>query len=263
LGLDVLQHFRIDRGSESRNGIPALGGFKTFAGRSATSFSTLVVSNSDISESSRVCNSHLVQERGDETEGLARLGNNVVVEEGYNSSNDRGRARSSTNSFDLSLRKDEDVGTESSQIRESSSSSVKVRGRRKGNTGVQILRYGSLLEVRGRGDIRETTSRSEVGLSVADTLFNTTRCARKSGATRRRVREVSFTSGRRDLSSSNRGNVRRASREDRVQVVLGAIRISSSVSTGVTRGGDHGNSTKTKLLEFSVDTLNINGVGNT
>jgi hypothetical protein len=85
-----------------------------------------------------VFNSHLVQERGDKSEGLSSLGNDVVIEEGNNSGNDGGRARSSTNSFDLSTRKDEDVRTESSQIRESSSGSVKVRRRGKCYTRAQI-----------------------------------------------------------------------------------------------------------------------------
>jgi hypothetical protein len=100
-------------------------------------------------------------------------------------------------------------------------------------------------------------------LSIAYTLFSTTRSTAESGASRRRVGEVSLSSGRRDLSGSNGGDEGRASREDRVQVVLGAIRISSSVSTGVTRSRDHGNSTKTELLEFCVDTLNVDFVGDT
>lgn len=260
MGLDVSQHLRVDRGSESGNWIPSLSGVESLATRRASSFGTDVVSVGDIGEGSRVSGSHLVQERGDETEGLSGLGVDVVVKEGDDSGEDRGRSGSSSNRFDGSTGHDEYLRTKSSNIRETSSVRVVVAGRREGNTGLEVSGNGSTL-VDGLGsDVRETTSRGEVGLSEADALFGTGRSTVKSRAARRRVREVSLSGGGGDLGGSDGGDVRGGGREDRVKVVLGARWISTSVGTRISGSTDESDTTETNLLEFRVDTLNVLGV---
>lgn len=260
LSLDVGQHLRVNRSSESRDWIPSLGSVESLAVGITSTFGTDVVTMSDISESSRVRRGHLVQERGDKTEGLSGLGVDVVVEERDDTGEDGGRSRSSSNRFDGSSGKDEDLRTESGNIRESSSVRVVVSAWGKLNSRFEVVGNGGTLVNGLRGDVGETTSRGEVGLSEAYALFGTGRSAVLSRAARRRVREVSSARSGGDLGSTDGGDVRRGSREDRVEVSLRAGRIGTSVSTRVSRGADEGDSTKTNLLEFSVDTLNVLGV---
>jgi hypothetical protein len=116
---------------------------------------------------------------------------------------------------------------------------------------------GGGLVRRSRGNERETTSRSVVGLIVADGFFVTTRGTALSTASRRSVREVGNSRSLVDLCSSDGGDERRSSRVRRVQVVFRAIRVSTSVGSRVTRGGDEGNSTESNLLELNVDTGDV------
>jgi hypothetical protein len=78
-----------------------------------------------------------------------------------------------------------------------------------------------------------------------------------SVTTRRRIWELGNTGSLADFGGTNSGDVWRGSRERRVQVVLRAIRVGTSVSARVTRSGNEGNSTETNLLELNVDTCDV------
>lgn len=214
----------------------------------------------NVSEGSGVVSGHLVQEGGDVTKGLASLGVHVIVEESDNTGNDGGRGGSTTDGLNASLRKNEDVGTEGSHVRESSSVRVVVSGRRKLDTRLEIVGNGGPL-VSGLGsDVGETTTRGEVGLIEAYALLNSAGGTVKARAARRRVGEVGTSAGLRDLGGTDGGDVGGSGRENGVEVVLRAGRIGTSVSTRVSRGADEGDSTNTNLLEFGVDPLDVLGV---
>lgn len=204
--------------------------------------------------------SHLVQERRDEAERLSGLSVNIVVEESDNTSNDRRRGGCSTNRLNLTFREDEDVGSQGSNVRESSSVRVVVRGRRELDARLEVGSNGTALMGRDRSNLGETTTRGEVSLSKAYALLSSGRSTVKSRASRRRVGEVGASRSRGDLGGTNGGDVRRSSREDRVKVALRARWVSTSIGARVSRSADEGNSTKTNLLEFSVDALNVLGV---
>lgn len=260
LRLDVSQHLRVDGRSESGNGIPSLGGVEPLAVGVASSLGTDVITVGDIGEGGRVGGGHLVQERGDEAEGLSGLAVDVVVEEGDDTGNNGGGSGSPTDGLNLVLGENKDLRTEGGDIRESSAIRVVVTSWRKLNSRLEIVGNSGSLMCRNGGDIGETTTRGEIGLRVAYTLLSTGGSAVLSGTSRRRVGEIGPTGSSGDLGGSNRGDVRGGGREDWVEVVLGARRISTTVSSRISGSADKGNSLKTDLLELSVDTLNILGV---
>lgn len=260
MGLEVVQQARVVGGTKTRNRIPTLSASETLARGGATSFGANVVTNGNIVETVGVSSGDLVEERGNVTERLASLGVDVVVQERDNSSEDRRGSRCSTNRLDGSVGKDENLRTESGDIRETSALSVVIAGRRKRNSRLEVVSDGSLLVSRGGGNEGETTTRSEVGLVEAHGLFGTSRSAAHARASRGWVGEVSLARSIRDLSGSDGGNVGGSTREDRVKVVLSTVVVSTAVGTRVTRGGEDGDTADTDLLEFDVDSLDVLGV---
>jgi len=250
-------------GSKTRDRIPTNSAVESLAARRATSLSANVVSYSNVVKGRGVSCCHFVEKGSNVAERLSSLGIDVVIQKGNDTTNDGGRARGSTNRLNSSIRQDEHLRTESSKIRETTTILVEVIGRRKRDSRSEVFSNSSLL-VSGRSSNNgETTTRREVSLIEANSLFNTTRGSAPSRAARRGVGEVSNTRGGGDLGSPNRGDIGRATRVDRVKVVLGTIRIGTAVSTRVTRCSDDGKTTETNLLELDVDSLNVLSVGQT
>jgi len=251
--VEVSKHVQVVRCSQSGDRIPSYSAVVPLARWRASVFGTQVVSLGDVLEALRAFSGHLVQQWVKESKRLLGFLDDTVVEEGNDTGEDRGSARCSTNRFDLSTIDDQNLRSETSDVRESTSGRVVVRGRWELNSRVQVFVNGSCL-VRWLGsNERESTSRSVVGLSERDGFFVTARSAALSRTSRRRVREVSNSRRLVNLCSTNRGDERRGSRERRVQVVFRAVRVGTSVSSRVTRGGDEGNSTESNLLELNVD----------
>jgi hypothetical protein len=80
-------------------------------------------------EALRAASTHLVEERVEETKRLSGLLDGNIVEESDDTSDDRRRGRCTTNRLNASTIDDEDVGTESSDVREPTTLSVVVTGR--------------------------------------------------------------------------------------------------------------------------------------
>jgi len=99
VGLNVFEHLRVDRCSQSSDRIPSLSAKESLAAWTASVFCANVVSFGDVGEGQWVGCSHLVEERIQETKRLSSVGNDVVIEEGDNSCEDRGSARCSTDRF--------------------------------------------------------------------------------------------------------------------------------------------------------------------
>jgi len=104
---------------------------------------------------------------------------------------------------------------------------------------------------------RETTSRSKLSLSKRYSSFSTTRSTTSTATSRRGVREICNTRSSSDLSSTNSSYKGRSSRIRRIKMGLSTIRISSSIGSRITRSREKRNTTKTNLLEFSIDTSYI------
>jgi len=243
--------------SKSGNWIPSFRGHESFAGSAATSFSADIISFDDVLEAVGAISVHFVEKRIQESERFARGSIDLIINQTYDTSKDRGGSRCSTNSFNFTISENENFRSESRNIRESTSSFVVHSGRREGNTRGQVSLNIGVLVRRGRSNEGETTTRGIVSLLEAYTFFSTARSTFFSRTSRRRIWEVRNTSGRIDLSSTNRGDVRGGGRVWRVKVVLRAIRISTSVSSRVTRSRNEGNSTETNLLELSINGSNV------
>jgi len=85
------------------------------------------------------------------------------------------------------------LGSETSNVRETTSCAVEVSSRRECDTRLEVTIESIGLVGRGGSDPRETTTGGVVSLRKADGFFRTSRRAVLVVTSRRRVREVSNT----------------------------------------------------------------------
>ena len=90
--LQVSLHFGEDRSTETRDGVPTLGGDVT--NRTAARLSAVVVAGGDISEGTLISGVHLVQQGVSETDGRLAVVQQEAVQERNDGSEDGGRGRS-------------------------------------------------------------------------------------------------------------------------------------------------------------------------
>jgi hypothetical protein len=248
-------HLGEDRSAETRDGVPTLGGDVT--DRTAARLGAVVVAGGDVGEGALVSVVHLVQQGVGETDLSLAVVQQEAVQERDDSSEDRGRGRSTVDLNEtLAEHLDQVVVTVGSNVREATVGGIEVTSGQL-HTRVQVGLDDITLPSRSGGDIRETSTSGDQSGGISADTFSGGGGASHLLADRRLVGLTLGLRRRRDQhGSTDRGDPRRGTREDGGDT---ARAVSELITGGtlVTRGSQESDTLETNLDEFSVDLVDV------